>query len=172
MRELLRRSPLDWIEIEHRVQPCNGIVRPAGNRPAQESEGRGGIRRTGSANRCHDFSKVAAPDNAATHDPTDGAQTIAASSTARPPEPSAPSPTHEGDGSQVETKPEKEVAAAGAGRILRGVTMRSGPQNNAVAMTTIPAKTAVQLVSCKQWCQIVYNGKRGWVYKTFVKPDA
>ncbi len=64
------------------------------------------------------------------------------------------------------------MAAAGAGRILRGVTMRSGPQNNAVAMTTIPAKTAVQLVSCKQWCQIVYNGKRGWVYKTFVKPDA
>ena len=117
------------------------------------------------------LSKVAAPDNAATHDPTDGPQTIAASSTVKLPEPPAPSPVHEGDGSQAKEKSEK-VAPAGTGRILRGVTMRSGPQNDAVAMITIPAKTPVQLVSCKQWCQIVYNGKRGWVYKTFVKPGA
>ena len=112
----------------------------------------------------------AAPDNAATRNPTDGAQT-AAISTVRPLETPSPPPADEGDGSQAKTEPEK-VAAAGTGRILRGVTMRSGPKNDAAALTTIPAKTSVQLVSCKQWCQIVYNGRSGWVFKTFVKPGA
>jgi len=27
-------------------------------------------------------------------------------------------------------------------------------------------------MSCKKWCEIVYNGKRGWVYKTYVKTGA
>jgi len=28
------------------------------------------------------------------------------------------------------------------------------------------------VVSCKKWCQIVYNGKRGWVYKSYIKTGA
>lgn len=172
MQELASDDPR-WTESESKTAsspPTASSDQPA-TRPAQESPkvSAAFAEPAAQTDATTLLSKVAAPDNAATHDPTDGAQTIAASSTVRPPE---PSPADEGDGSQAETKPEKEVAAAGAGRILRGVTMRSGPQNNAVAMTTIPAKAAVQLVSCKQWCQIVYNGRRGWVYKTFVKPDA
>ncbi|MHA6686189.1 SH3 domain-containing protein [Mesorhizobium sp. A556] len=83
-------------------------------------------------------------------------------------------------------KPEKQVAKAetdepqpastgggeaAPGHILRGVTMRSGPKKGAAAIGTIPAKTAVQIVDCKRWCEILYNGKRGWVYKTFVARD-
>jgi hypothetical protein len=60
---------------------------------------------------------------------------------------------------------------ASPGHILRGVTMRSGPKKGASAIGTIPAKTAVQIVNCKRWCEILYNGKRGWVYKTFVARD-
>jgi len=55
------------------------------------------------------------------------------------------------------------------GRILHGVTMRAGPKKGAAALTTIPAKTVVQVVSCKQWCEIVYKGRHGFIYKSFVK---
>lgn len=54
------------------------------------------------------------------------------------------------------------------GRILQGVTMRAGPKKGAAALTTIPAKTIVQIMSCEQWCEVVYKGKRGWIYKSFV----
>ena len=46
--------------------------------------------------------------------------------------------------------------------------MRAGPKKGAAAIATVPAKTAVQVVSCEKWCQIVYNGKRGWIYKSFL----
>jgi uncharacterized protein YraI len=38
-------------------------------------------------------------------------------------------------------------------------------------MTTVPAGTGVQVISCSQWCEIIYKDKRGWVYKTYVKRD-
>ena len=77
----------------------------------------------------------------------------------------------QGDSDQARAKT-REVAAAGTGRILRAVTMRTGPKKNAAAMVTIPAKTSVQVMGCKQWCQIVYNGKRGWIYRSFIKTGA
>lgn len=66
----------------------------------------------------------------------------------------------------------QKVSAAQTGRILRAVTMRAGPKQKAAAMVTVPAKTSVQVIGCKQWCQIIYNGKRGWVYKTYIKTGA
>jgi hypothetical protein len=107
------------------------------------------------------LSKVAAPGNAAPDDNPDGAQTAAIPT----PKPQLPQPV------QPDVKPEK-MAAAGTGRILRTVTMRTGPKKNAAAMGTIPAKTSVQVVSCNKWCQIVYNGQRGWVYKSYIKTGA
>ncbi|CCV08583.1 conserved exported hypothetical protein [Mesorhizobium metallidurans STM 2683] len=106
------------------------------------------------------LAKVAAPGK------TDGAQT-AAIATAKPQAPAAA----QDDSDQAKAKSRK-AAAAGTGRILRAVTMRTGPKKNAAAMVTVPAKTSVQVMGCKQWCQIVYNGKRGWIYKTYIKTGA
>ncbi|TPN80536.1 SH3 domain-containing protein [Mesorhizobium sp. CU2] len=70
-------------------------------------------------------------------------------------------------------KPKAQKASAVAsGRILRAVTMRSGPKKGAGAITTVPAKASVQVLSCKKWCEIVYNGKRGWIYKSYIKTGA
>lgn len=107
------------------------------------------------------IAKVAAPAKAA----TDGAPT-AAISTPKP----LPAATQK-DGTQAKVEA-KQASAADTGRILRGVTMRTGPKNSAAAIVTIPAKTSVQVMGCKKWCQIVYNGKRGWIYKSFVKTGA
>lgn len=105
------------------------------------------------------IAKVAAPAKAA----TDGAPTAAIST----PKPLPAATQTDGTQAKVEAK-----QASAAGRILRGVTMRTGPKNSAAAIVTIPAKTSVQVMGCKKWCQIVYNGKRGWIYKSFVKTGA
>jgi hypothetical protein len=115
-----------------------------------------------------ELAKVAAAPAAAGSHP-DGAQTAAIP--AVQPQVPAQQPTAGADGSQAKAKPRK-VAAAGIGRILRAVTMRSGPKKNAAAIVTVPARTSVQVVSCKQWCQITYNGKIGWVYKSYIKTGA
>ncbi len=107
------------------------------------------------------IAKVAAPAKTA----TDGAPT-AAIPTPKP----LPAATQK-DGTQAKVEA-KQASAADTGRILRGVTMRTGPKNSAAAIVTIPAKTSVQVMGCNKWCQIVYNGKRGWIYKSFVKTGA
>ncbi len=69
-------------------------------------------------------------------------------------------------------EPAPEQAATANGRILRDVTLRSGPKKGAAPIGTIPAKSAVQVISCKSWCQVVYKGKRGWIYKSFLDSKA
>jgi len=58
-----------------------------------------------------------------------------------------------------------------SGHTLKAVTMRSGPKSGASAIDTVPAKTAIEVISCGKWCEIVYEGKRGFVYKSFVQQD-
>jgi hypothetical protein len=101
-------------------------------------------------------------------DKMDGAQT-AAIPEAKPQVPDAE--PAEDSATQAKPKPQKAGAAAN-GRVLRAVTMRSGPKKGAAAILTVPAKSSVQVMSCKQWCEIVYNGKHGWVYKSYVKTGA
>lgn len=113
-----------------------------------------------------ELAKVAAPAPAAGSNP-DGAKT-AAIPQVQPQAPEQQPAASDDDNSKVKAKPRK-VAAAGNGRILRAVTMRSGPKKNAGAIGTVPARTSVQVMNCKQWCQIVYNGKTGWVYKSYIK---
>ncbi|MBZ9674476.1 SH3 domain-containing protein [Mesorhizobium sp. ES1-1] len=107
-------------------------------------------------NATDELAKVAAPAPTAGSTP-DGAQTAAIP---------AAKPAAGDDAGK--TKAAKTVAA-GNGLIVRAVTMRSGPKKNAAAIQTIPARTSVQVLSCKQWCQIVHNGKTGWVYKSYIK---
>ncbi|WP_315918885.1 SH3 domain-containing protein [Mesorhizobium sp. SP-1A] len=69
--------------------------------------------------------------------------------------------------------PSEEASTKGTpGHIRRPVTMRAAPKKGGSPMTTLPAKTAVQVISCTKWCQIVYKGKTGWVYKTYLDRDS
>lgn len=53
--------------------------------------------------------------------------------------------------------------------VKRSVNMRAKPQKGGAVLGVIPAKTAVEVVACTQWCEIVFNGKRGYVYKSYVQ---
>lgn len=116
-----------------------------------------------------ELAKVAKPDKGATGGSADGAQTAAIP--AIQPEVPAQQPAAADDDNPPKAKSRK-MAAAGTGRILRAVTMRSGPKKGAAAIGTVPARTSVQVMNCKQWCEIVYNGKHGWIYKSYIKPGA
>ncbi|MDX8482510.1 SH3 domain-containing protein [Mesorhizobium sp. VK24D] len=102
-------------------------------------------------------------------DKMDGAQTAAIPDAK--PQVAEAQPAATDDAAQDKPEPQN-VGAAANGRILRAVTMRTGPKNGAAAIVTVPAKASVQVVGCKKWCEIIYNGKHGWVYKSYVKTGA
>lgn len=64
-----------------------------------------------------------------------------------------------------------EMAGGGAARQVRSaVTMRSNGAKGASAIGVIPANASVTVApGCKSWCQVTYNGKRGYIYKGFLR---
>jgi hypothetical protein len=48
------------------------------------------------------------------------------------------------------------------------VNMRAGPDNEAPVVAVVPAGGRVTVTSCKFWCEVVFDGERGWVYNEFV----
>ncbi len=74
-----------------------------------------------------------------------------------------PGPKPEAEAKAAETK-----ATARAVRTLRAVTMRARPNDRGNALTTVPGRTEVQVVSCDRWCEVIYKGKRGFVFRRFL----
>lgn len=56
----------------------------------------------------------------------------------------------------------------GNARVTTAVNMRSGPQSGSRVLSIVPTGATVNVVSCDGWCQIAYNGRTGWVYKSFL----
>ncbi|MEI9415066.1 SH3 domain-containing protein [Mesorhizobium sp. Cs1321R2N1] len=117
-----------------------------------------------------ELAKVAAPSPLASSSNPDGAQTAAIPETQ--PQVADQKPANAQDEDNAAKAKPRKVAATGSARILRTVTMRSAPKKGGTPIGTVPARTSVQLIGCKQWCEVVYNGKHGWVYKSYVKPGA
>ena len=49
------------------------------------------------------------------------------------------------------------------------VNMRASADSRAATVKVLQAGSIVTVVQCKFWCEIVADGKRGFVYKSFVK---
>lgn len=57
-----------------------------------------------------------------------------------------------------------------AASVSDDVNLRAAAANGAAVVTTVPANAAVQASpSCKSWCEVVYNGHHGYVYKDFIR---
>jgi Bacterial SH3 domain len=52
-------------------------------------------------------------------------------------------------------------------QINRGANMRSRPQSGSSVLTVVPKAASVNLVDCKVWCEVLYKGRRGYVFKDF-----
>jgi uncharacterized protein YraI len=47
--------------------------------------------------------------------------------------------------------------------------LRARPADGSKVLVTIPRGTNVQVdPGCRHWCAVTYNGKRGFVYKSFL----
>jgi SH3 domain-containing protein len=63
------------------------------------------------------------------------------------------------------------VTSSGKGRMVqinKGVNLRSRPKGGSSVLGTVPRGANVQLLGCNAWCEIVYNGRRGYVFKDFI----
>ena len=58
---------------------------------------------------------------------------------------------------------------AGSARIVSWVNMRASADNKAATVKVLPAGSVVTVVQCSYWCEIVADGKRGFVYKRFLQ---
>lgn len=86
------------------------------------------------------------------------------------------SETDDQSDSKVRTVTKEKAAdggiAAGSTRVRQAVNMRSAPKKGAGVLGVVPAGSAVSVLSCESWCQISYNGRKGWVYKSFIAAGA
>jgi hypothetical protein len=62
-----------------------------------------------------------------------------------------------------------EVAATRTAPVTTDVNMRARPSNGAAVIQVVPGRSTVEVIGCDYWCEVVYEGKRGWIYKGFVR---
>lgn len=53
-------------------------------------------------------------------------------------------------------------------RIASDVNMRAGPSNGQPVVATLARGSAVEVIECRAWCEVIFRGQRGWVYKGFI----
>jgi hypothetical protein len=72
----------------------------------------------------------------------------------------------------VRTVTKPTTGGGSAARVTTAVNMRSSPKKGAGVLTVVPAGSAVNVLSCDGWCQITYNGRTGWIYKSYLSTGA
>lgn len=72
------------------------------------------------------------------------------------------------DGTQDGGEARSDPAGERQGRINTAINLRSGPQRGAPVLATLEAGTKVTIYSCKSWCEVAADGKRGYVYRRAV----
>lgn len=81
---------------------------------------------------------------------------------------SAPAPEPREAGEEVASK--DEPAEGGReGQVTKHVNMRSGPNDESKVVAVVPAKASVSVLDCNSWCEVVFDGKKGWIYKRFIR---
>lgn len=68
----------------------------------------------------------------------------------------------------VATAPAADELARSTARITSGVRLRGNPDNDAPVLALLRPGTSVEIINCKGWCEVVADGKRGFVYKRFL----
>jgi hypothetical protein len=74
-------------------------------------------------------------------------------------------------GADADDDAEADAEAVTATRsvpVTTDVNMRARPDNSAPVILVVPGRRHVEVIGCDFWCEVVYNGKRGWIYKSFV----
>jgi SH3 domain-containing protein len=110
-----------------------------------------------------------------TDGPAEGATSAKAAPTDMPPPTEDPPSEKEEVGAPLSPAPESKAQSTPKGpdavriaRIVSDVKMRAGPSNGQAVLATIPRGTTVEVIECRGWCEIIFRGQRGWIYKSFM----
>lgn len=56
--------------------------------------------------------------------------------------------------------------------VARDVNLRAGPENGSRVLSVVRNGTRLAAVGCTIWCEVVVDGRRGWIFPSFLKnPD-
>jgi hypothetical protein len=64
--------------------------------------------------------------------------------------------------------PSESATGGYLGTVKSGVKMHSGAGNHTGTVGVIPDNATVRVLNCDGWCKVSYNGKQGYIYKTFL----
>jgi len=64
---------------------------------------------------------------------------------------------------------DKPLPAMKTARVTKYVNLRAGPADESRVIAVVPANAEVKVESGCQWCTAVYNGQRGYIYKSFIR---
>jgi hypothetical protein len=106
------------------------------------------------------------PRAAVRTDPIAPATKASAEEPSQPDASSSPPPARD-TGSAIDRA--NDPVATQVARVTSGVNMRAGPSNRQPVLATIPRGSSIEVVKCSQWCEVIFAGQRGWVYKTFIR---
>ena len=109
--------------------------------------------------------------NAATQDPADATRTAAiAPDDVKPKKVVKSANPADGDDATADDAPTAPGVSGSTrpAQVNKGVNMRSRGRSGAGVVMTIPRSAVVQVVACKAWCEIIYKGQRGYIYKDFL----
>ncbi len=83
--------------------------------------------------------------------------------------PGVPVPTARPDDVVATAEAEADSPGGRQVRVRSAVNLRSRPADEASVLAVVPANSKVSLLGCKSWCEIVFENRRGFVYKNFVR---
>jgi uncharacterized protein YgiM (DUF1202 family) len=64
--------------------------------------------------------------------------------------------------------PEQPDESARTAAVNAPVNLRKGPGAKHGVVMVIPRRAKVQIYDCDQWCKVGYDGRTGYIYKSFV----
>lgn len=97
-------------------------------------------------------------------DPADETATAAIATVPLPASAPFPEPRDE-----EASKAEEEAEEGREARVTKYVNLRSGPNDESKVVAVVPARASVSVLDCKAWCEVVFDGKKGWIYKRFIR---
>lgn len=72
---------------------------------------------------------------------------------------------------KAERDEEEKASGKAAGKsvqIARAVNMRASPRSGSKVIRVLPKGANVGLVGCSGWCEVTYEGSRGFIYRSFL----
>jgi SH3-like domain-containing protein len=103
---------------------------------------------------------------------TDETATAAIATVPLPASAPFPEPRDEDTAEANEALASKAETAESGGRearVTKYVNLRSGPNDESKVVAVVPARASVSVLDCKSWCEVVFDGKKGWIYKRFIR---